>query len=66
MDKLLLRPEEVAEITGLGRTKIYDLLSRGEIESVTCGRRRLIPADAVETFVAHLREEGARPVAVEA
>ena len=56
MEKLLLRPEEVAQVTGLGRTKIYQLLALGEIESVTCGRRRLIPTDAVSAFVARLRE----------
>lgn len=66
MEKLLLRPEEVAEATGLGRTKIYALLALGEIESVTCGRRRLIPVAAVEAFVTQLREEGARAVAAEA
>ena len=65
MEKLLLRPEEVAELTGLGRTKIYHLLAQGDIESVTCGRRRLIPVAAVEAFVTHLREEGARAVAAE-
>ena len=60
MEKLLLRPEEVAAATGLGRTKIYELLALGEIESVTCGRRRLIPADSVSAFVARLRENSGR------
>jgi excisionase family DNA binding protein len=29
-------------VSGLGRTKLYDLLSKGEIQSVRIGTRRLI------------------------
>lgn len=59
MEKLLLRPEEAATALGLGRTKIYSLLALGEIESLTVGRRRLIPRDAVEAFVKRVRAEQA-------
>ena len=30
------------QLTGLGRSKLYDLLGRGEIASVKVGKRRLI------------------------
>lgn len=33
---------EACEATGLGRTKIYGLISEGRIETVTIGRRRLV------------------------
>jgi excisionase family DNA binding protein len=35
-------------LTGIGRTKFYELLSDGTIESVTVGRRRLIRYASLE------------------
>ncbi len=57
MEKLLLRPEECAAALGIARTKVWALLANGEIESVKVGRRRLVPADAIDAFVARLREQ---------
>jgi excisionase family DNA binding protein len=34
MNKLLLTPEETAEVMGIGRTKVYELLRAGVIDSV--------------------------------
>lgn len=62
MDKLLLRPEEAAAALGIARTKVWALLASGEIESLKVGRRRLIPANAVSTFVERLRQENAAQV----
>ena len=54
----LLNPIPIAvERTGLSRSTIYEKLASGEIESVRIGRRRLIPEDALEQFVARLRAE---------
>jgi excisionase family DNA binding protein len=53
--KLLLRPEEAAEVLGVGRTKVYELMAAGELESVQVGRSRRLPTAAVEAFVAGLR-----------
>ena len=33
---------EACRLTGIGRSKIYDLLGKGEIVSVKIGKRRLI------------------------
>lgn len=52
---LLLSPERAAERLELGRTKIFELMAAGELESVLIGRSRRIPADAVESYVARLR-----------
>ena len=54
--KMMYRVPEAAEITGIGRSKLYELMSEGEIESVKCGGLRLIPADALDAFVARLRQ----------
>ncbi|MFP5372952.1 MAG: helix-turn-helix domain-containing protein [Actinomycetes bacterium] len=64
MEKLLLTPEETAEVMGIGRTKVYELLRRGVLESVRIGGSRRVPTAAVEEYVRRLRgqvRELARP-----
>lgn len=58
MTKLLLTPTEAAELLGVGRTTIYELMNSGDIESVRIGRARRIPSAALLDFVARLRGEG--------
>ncbi len=55
MTKLLYDVIEASVMTSLGRSRLYELLASGELESVKVGRRRLIPAVALEAFVARLR-----------
>ena len=38
-------------ITGLGRTKIYELIAGGKRKSVTVGRRRLVVYDSIEALL---------------
>lgn len=57
MTKLLLDVDEAAEALGVRRTHLYQLLSRGELESVKLGRSRRIPVGALEEYVARLRDE---------
>ena len=40
--------EEAAALLGLSRTKVYECVRSGELEAVPVGRRRLIPASAIE------------------
>lgn len=56
---LLLTAEEAAAQLGVGRTKMFALMSEGEIESVRIGRHRRIPADALTAYVHRLRAEQA-------
>ncbi|MGY1436618.1 excisionase family DNA-binding protein [Streptomyces reniochalinae] len=51
----LLSVEEAARRLGIGRTVCYRLISSGELESITVGRLRRVPADAVPEYVARLR-----------
>ncbi len=51
----LLTVEEAARRLGIGRTVCYRLISAGELESVTVGRLRRVPADAVPEYVSRLR-----------
>ena len=54
MARLLLRPEEVAQALGIGRTTVFELMRSGELRSVKIGVSRRIPADAVTEYVAGL------------
>ena len=55
MDQLLLRPEEAAKLLGIGRSKLYELIAAGTIESVLLDRCRRIPRAALDDFVRRLR-----------
>ena len=51
MEKLLLRPEDAAEVLSIGRSAIYELMKPGELPSVKIGRSRRITVAAVEEFL---------------
>ena len=53
-EKLLLTAEEAAEALSLGRTKVYELLAKGELRSVRIGGCRRIPDSALREFVDRL------------
>lgn len=57
MNKLLLKPEEAAEVLSIGRTKLYALMAEGQLASVRIGNSRRVPLDAVNEFIARLEEE---------
>lgn len=48
--RLLLRPEEVGQALGIGRTTVFELMRSGELRSVKIGVSRRIPADAVAEY----------------
>ena len=50
-DKLLVTVDEAARRLSLGRTTVYTLLVRGDIESVKVGRARRVPVRALTRFV---------------
>lgn len=57
MDKLLLTPEEAADALSVGRSKLYELLSTGLIESVRVGACRRIPIGCLMDFVGRLQDD---------
>jgi excisionase family DNA binding protein len=59
LTKLLLTPEEAAEVLGIGRTKVYELMLTNALESVKIGASRRIPVQSLSTFVDRLRAQGA-------
>jgi excisionase family DNA binding protein len=48
----LLDVPGVCEATNLGPTTIAGLIASGELRSIKVGRRRLIPHEALEQFIA--------------
>lgn len=56
MDKLLLTPEEAAEVLSLGRTKVYQLIGDGTLRSVRIGKCRRVPAAALADLVEQLAD----------
>lgn len=59
MQSLLYKPEAAASALGIGRTKIFELIAEGAIETVQIGRSRRVPAQALEDYVARLRHQHA-------
>ncbi len=48
---LLLRPEEAADALGIGRSKLFELLAEGRLQSIKLGNCRRIPRDCIESFI---------------
>jgi excisionase family DNA binding protein len=59
MDKLLLTPEEAAEVLGVGRSRVYDLIRTRQLTSVRIGKSRRVPVTAVHAYVERLTEQDA-------
>ncbi|MBW3643221.1 MAG: helix-turn-helix domain-containing protein [Actinobacteria bacterium] len=53
--RLLLTVVEAAEVLGIGRSTMYELIRRGEVEVVHLGRCARVPTTALEEFVKRLR-----------
>jgi excisionase family DNA binding protein len=62
-EKLLHSPEAAAELLDVGRSQMFELIGRGEIESIKIGRLRKIPADALTAYVKRLRADAAEQAA---
>ena len=51
---LLCDVPEAAEALRLSRSALYELIRSGQLRTVKCGRRRLVPVDALTEYVASL------------
>jgi excisionase family DNA binding protein len=43
--------DDCCDITGLGRTKVYQLISEGKLKAVAIGRRRLVVYSSIEKLI---------------
>jgi len=55
--RLLLRPVEAAEVLGVGRSKLYELLAQRALPTVFIGRRRRVPIEALQRWIARQLEQ---------
>ena len=51
MDKILLKPSEAAQILGIGRSLLYELIARKEIPSVRLGRCIRVPSESLQHWL---------------
>jgi len=57
-ERIVFTVGEAAERLRIGRTLVYALVRSGDIESITIGRLRRIPCDALDDFVSRMRTVG--------
>ena len=50
--------DEACRLTGVGRSKIYELIAEGTMPSLKIGRRRLVRLSAIRRFIARLERAG--------
>ena len=55
-DRITATIPEFRRLSGIGRSRIYDLLNTGELQSVYVGTRRLILNDSYRQLLARLKE----------
>jgi excisionase family DNA binding protein len=60
MDKILLTPDEAAEVLGVGKSTVYDLMRMRLLRSVQIGRSRRVPVQACQELVDRLLEQDVR------
>lgn len=57
MTRLLLTVPEAAEALAISRSKLYELLAAGLVQSVRIDGSRRVPIEALETYVAQLLDQ---------
>jgi excisionase family DNA binding protein len=60
-DPLLMRVEDAATLLGLGRTRTYQLVMSGKIQSVKVGRKRLVVRAGLDRFIGDLLADQGPP-----
>jgi excisionase family DNA binding protein len=59
--KLALNADEAAFSLGVTRSRIYDLINKGELAAVRDGRRSLIAVSEIERWLRSRRRAGRSP-----
>ncbi|MEO5625735.1 MAG: helix-turn-helix domain-containing protein [Dokdonella sp.] len=55
--RLAYTVESACEVTGLARTRIYRAIADGGLKTFKAGRRRMVSAKALESFITTLELE---------
>lgn len=59
-EPITVRIREACRMTGIGRSKLYELISFGEIETIKVGAMTLIPIESLKSFVARSKARETR------
>ncbi|MGW5336570.1 helix-turn-helix domain-containing protein [Streptomyces bauhiniae] len=51
VQKLNLTVLEAVEASGIGRSRLYQLIGEGELQSIKIGRRRYIPVASLQAYL---------------
>lgn len=55
---ICVRVDQAMQMLGIGKTKIYELFSDGELETIHIGRRTLVLRDSIDRMIERLRRSG--------
>lgn len=55
VERLALRPQEMARTLGVGRTTAYQMLRSGEIRSIRVGNAIIVPVREIESWLERQR-----------
>lgn len=58
-EPIAVRIKEACRITGIGRSKLYELIAEGQIDIVKVGAMTLIPVDSLRGLINRARRTGA-------
>ncbi|WP_426265163.1 helix-turn-helix domain-containing protein [Sphingomonas sp. PWP1-2] len=51
MEPITVTIADTQRVTGLGRTKLYELIGNGRLKTVKIGRRTLVSTDSIRALV---------------
>jgi excisionase family DNA binding protein len=54
---VLFTTSQTAEIMNISRTKVYELMNKGELDSLRIGRSRRISTNQIETFIKNMNRK---------
>ena len=57
-EPITVRIREACRITGIGRSKLYELIAEGEIETIKVGAMTLVPVAGLRAFIEGRRDQG--------
>jgi excisionase family DNA binding protein len=57
VEKLLADLRDVTELTGIGKTRLYEEIAQGRLRTVRVGKRRLVTREALGNWVTLLESE---------
>lgn len=57
-ERITVRIKEACRLTGIGRSKLYELIAEGEIDIVKIGAMTLVPIESLRGLIDSARRRG--------